>query len=239
MEGKELHDALLDRVASGTDTHDSKTCGICQAELRGPVTAAADDDPGGNRMSQYTQEQVDGFVADAVAKAVGPLQTQLDELTGSANLQRLADAIAEQVSPVQARVTELEDELANEKLRADEAERQLAELSDLLVAADAKRKEDEEAEARKETRLKAVRDAIPTVKDEWLNEQADRVSRMSDEEFTERLAEWASIAGAGTPPIPGETALSTTRMTAAADGGMDDVRAVMAMQFQGHDPRRL
>jgi multidrug resistance efflux pump len=141
----------------------------------------------------------------------------------------------------EAQIAEVRAQLDTAVLEAQQAKSELdtfkAELAALAEAEAAQAA----IEARRDERLARVKE-VASFPEEYLTLNADRFAAMSDEDFEEKVAEWAMISSK-TPAvaggIPAKTALVAAREV-TSDSGRILVREVMQdFRSQHIDPRSL
>lgn len=245
---KAYHDQLLADQPDGAN-HDPAGCPLCALDAAHQGGTTADDQPkGGSGVSTFTQEQLDAAVAKAVAEATGPLQTKLDELTSQSAEQAQQDAIDAAVAEKVAELAELQTKFDAATLEAATEKKAREDLEAFLAAEQTKADEKAAADARKDARIEEIKTAELPFTDEWIEENADRLAAMNDEDWAARLVEWKTLAKKdddGT--IPTKTSLQATREGDGSAGGgkpnkgfaisggaLQELRASRAM-----DPRTL
>lgn len=226
---KELHDELVAGQPAGE--HDATTCAQCATQEGVPVGKT------------YTEEELRAQLDVAVNQAVGDLRTQLADLQASQEAaaieERVRTAVEAAASPLQAQVTELQTKLdaavletAAEKARADQLEAAVAEAARTAEVA-----------ARRDARLDQVKVAAPRFSQEYLAENAQRWAEMADEEFAERLVEYAALSGGKVDDGPPTT--SALQATTGDSGGTgrqapkSAVASLAALRRQGIDVRTV
>jgi hypothetical protein len=242
---KDMHDALLADQPEGAE-HDSETCTLCAMEATTDPAPAGE--PGGT-MKTYTEEEVKAAVQVAVDEAVAGLRAQVEELNAERAASESEQALAELRDSFEAEKAELQAKLDEAVLQATTEK----EAHDQLVAwleGEAKAAEESAAiEARREERLATAKAAADFPEDfvKYLEDSADRLAAMDDEEFTARVTEWAALAG-GKPAkpsskddkLPAETALHASREGRDAGGKPKSaVKELFEMRRSGIDPRTL
>lgn len=226
---RELHDLALARKPEGA-THEG--CPLCAVE-----------DPAKDLEEKLVKTFSEEEVRSAVEAATRELRAELDSLRASQEQveveTRIKEKVDEATQPLQAQISELQDKLdaavleaQTEKARADALEAE-------------KREEAEKAarEARKEERLKAVREAAPKFPDQYLNENADRWTAMSDEDFELRLEEYrlaskAAEAATASAGLPSKTTLKATTEGIGSQPS-SAAKELFAMRRSGVDVRTL
>lgn len=211
---KTLHDRLLAEKPEGV-THDEASCPLCaMEETTTPVI------PEGGSMSEFTQEQVDAAIADAVAKATAPLQTRLAELEAAAQETEVGKAVSEATAPLNEQIAELQQKLDAEVMARTTAEEAKAEVETFWSEAIAAKVAADEADARKDDRLAKLKEVAPEGAHAYLDENADRFAAMSDEDFEARIEEYRTITAKAEPgsEIPQATALTAAREGAGVAG---------------------
>jgi len=235
-----MHDLLLENQPEGA-RHDSSICPVCadkaqadpssriphggnagpdvsEANENTPSTEGGIPDPMSDTISKETH---DALLAKAVTDATADAASKIDELT-KANEKLTADNAA-----LSSAKTTLESDNAelNKKLDAAEVEKNAA----VEKASKAEQElEQTKADAAKadvaSTRSTQVRN-LKLFTDEQISERADRWAELSDEDWTDRLAEWAALkpSEAGeTAPSDAASALSgTTESLTTTDGTQD------------------
>lgn len=244
---KAIHDQLLAEQPEGA-THDSASCPLCAMDANHTGGTTAHDQPeGGSGVSTYSQEQLDAAIAKAVADATGPLQTRLDELTSQSAEQAQQEAIDAAVAEKVTEIAELQTKLDAATLEAATEKKAREDLEAFLADEKAKLDAKAEADARKDARIDEIKTAELAFTDEWLEENADRLAAMSDEDWAAQLDSWKVLAKKDDGEIPTSTSLHAardgdgsagggkkTKGFAISGGALQELRATRAM-----DPRTL
>lgn len=245
-----IHDLLVASAPDGAE-HDEATCPFCTP------ASATDSLEGG--MTTYNEDQLRVEVDKATASLREELKALSARLGASETEAALAAAVEEATGPLTAKVEELTAELAELTTKFDEATleaRTATETHDNLVAfltAEQERLDNEvAATARRDDRLAAVKDVVPSFTEEDLEVRADKWAAMDDEAFTAQLDEYRSIAerlgaGAGDGNGQGAKPPATTAMTAAATTSADKgasatrstLRDALSLRGTANDPSTL
>lgn len=225
---QQLHDALLEQMPEGA-SHDAAVCSVCVATSSGA--------PEGGKVDTYTAEDLQAAVADATAELNARIAAMEAAATESAMDARLAAVKAE----ADAQIADVRTQLDTAVLEAGQAKGELVAFRDGLTALAEAEALNVAVAARKETRLARVKESA-SFPDEYLASNADRFAAMSDEDFEERVAEWASLSAKTAPlagGIPRQTALVAAReiTDTTARGALREV--MRDFRSQHIDPRSL
>lgn len=192
----------------------------------------------------YTEEELRAQVDVAVGQAVGDLRTQLADLQASQEAAAIEDRIRAAVeaaaAPLQAQVTELQSKLDAAVLEAATAVTR-AEAAEAAVAEAARATE---VASRRDARLALVKDAAPGFDEAYLAENAQRWAEMAEEDFAERLLEYAAISG-GKVDDGGPPSTSALQATTGDSGGpgrpapKSAMANLAALRRQGIDVRTV
>jgi hypothetical protein len=185
-------------------------------------TTAHDQPEGGSSVSTYSQEQLDAAIAKAIAEATGPLQTKLDELQSQSAEQAQQEAIDAAVAEKVAENAELQTKLDAATLEAATEKKAREDLEAYLAAEKEKVDAKAEADARKDARIEEIKAAELAFTDEWINENADRLAAMSDEDWAAQLDGWKVLANkeaSDDGTIPTHTSLNAAREESNGGGG--------------------
>lgn len=211
---KAIHDRLLAEKPEGA-THDEGSCPLCAMEAM-PNTEI----PEGGSMSEFTQEQVDAKVAEAVEAATATLKTQLAELESKQQETEVGKAVSEATAPLNEQIADLQSKLDAEVMARTTAEEAKAEVETFWSTAIAEKTAADESAARKDERLAKLKEVAPEGAHAYLDENADRFAAMSDEDFDARIEEYRTITAKaeGSSEIPSTTALTAAREGAGVAG---------------------
>lgn len=174
-------------------------------------------------MGEFTQEEVEAKIAEAVAAATDPLKNRIAELETAAQETEVGQAVAEAVAAKDTEISELQSKLDEAVAAKTAAESKLGETEQFWADAIAAHQEQEAFAARRAERIAKAKEA-GIFEDEYLEEHADRFAAMDQEDFDARLAEWQLIAersGTSTSPAPSApkpTAMQATRTPDGAKG---------------------
>lgn len=200
---KELHDQLVAGQPAGE--HNAATCAQCATQEGVPVGKT------------YTEDELRAQVDVAVSQAVGDLRTQLADLQASQEAaaieERIRTAVEAATGPLQTQVTELQSQLDAAKLETAAAVTR-AETAEAAVAEAARATE---VASRRDARLAKVKEAAPGFDQAYLDANAQRWAEMAEEDFAERLVEYAAISGA-TPSDDGPPTTSALQATTGDQG---------------------
>jgi hypothetical protein len=222
-----MHDALMAQMPEGA-SHDAATCSVCVATSSGS--------PEGGQVDTFTAEEVQ----EAVAQATETLRTRLAAMETAATESETDARIAAVKAEAETVIAEIRSQLDTAVLEAGQAKTEFeAFKADLTAMADAESAR-VAMEARRDDRLARVKE-VASFPEDYLAQNADRFAAMSDEDFDERLAEYASLSSKAPAPaggIPKQTALVAARETT------DSNRSVIKDVFAGianhsFDPRSL
>ena len=237
-----MHDLLLSVKPDGA-VHDATACQWCTPVVQ--ATDGTDRTEGGVLDVSITQEDLD----KAVAAAVTPLQTELEEL-------RKFKAEAESTDAVNAAREELRAEVEAAKVAAEELQQKLDAAT--IEATEAKTKHEEivawlQAEAERveaEAQVAALRDerkqavtALELFPEEYVEENAQRFAEMSPEVFEATMEGWKVIKASKSDESKKDDELPKTTVFAATrdeDGTKTShLREVMRLRHEGVDLRRI
>lgn len=220
---KSLHDRLLAERPDGA-VHDVSVCPFC-----------AD---GGTSMTTYTEDELTEATKAAVDKATAPLRLQVAELEAAQQSTEVQEAVAAAKADFDTQLAQIEADKA--KIAADldeavlkcEAERQRADQLVAWLEGEATAEAERIAtEARKDTRLAAVKE-VACFPDEYLEANAQRFAAMTDEDFEASIESYKAITAAkgGTSAglIPAVTGLHASR----DDNGSKSTTAVKGFLAQ-------
>lgn len=188
-------------------------------------------------MDTYTAEDLQAAVASATAE----LNTRIAAMETAATESAIDARIAAVQAEADAQIADVRSQLDTAVLEAGQARGEFdafrAGLAEIAEAEAAKAV----IEARTEDRLAKVKE-VASFPDEYLSSNALRFAAMSDEDFAERLAEWASLSAKSVAPaggIPKQTALVAAREI-TDNSGRGAMREVMRdFRLQHIDPRSL
>lgn len=234
-----IHDLLLDLAPEGA-SHDTAACGFC---------SPSDTE---DTMDTFSPEQVEARVNEATAALQAQLRELQEQLGQTETAAAVEAAVADAVAPLQTRVDELTAQLDASVAEARTATEKYDALVALLEEAEAARVAREEAEARKDERIAAAREAAPFFNDEDVAQRADRWCALDDDAFEAQLVDYRELAarvgtdagngagnGAGSQLPPNSTA-----MTAADQGDSQGrkgsaVKEALALRGTRLDPNSL
>lgn len=218
-----LHDKVL--ALKPADVEHNTVEDPCPFCVKAEVLKAAaegtntDETPKGGSMSTFTQEEVDAAVAEAVSKAVSPLQDRVNELETASKDTEVGSAVAAAVAEKDAAIADLQTKLDDAEARAAAAETAKAEVdawwADAIAAEEAAR----EIASKRETRVEELKDA-KVFADEYVDEHADRFAAMADDDWAARMDEWKAVAAAKATEekIPGYTGFQARDESGANTG---------------------
>lgn len=230
---KAIHDNLLAGQPEGA-SHDVTDCPFCTPGVA-EVASASTDSEGSVSDKTYTQEE-----HDALASQVASLEATVAEMTKAAGASEIEARIADVEAKAKADVADAQGKLDTAVLEAQAAKDELANVNAFLAAEVASATEAAEIEARRETRIAAVKE-FASFPDAYLDEHADRFVAMSDEDFAAALDDWKAIApakAAGDETIPNVTAMTASRSTTDS-GSKSALSEVMNLRFAGVDTRTV
>lgn len=172
---KAIHDVLVTQKGGVCPAAECPICQAADGDLHNP------EEPVSGKT--YTEADFTAAVAQAVADATAPLQSQLDELKQTQTQSEIEAKITEALQPVK-------DELAEAKTKLDQAtadlqvERAAREADQTfwndLAASEAKAAE---IESKKDARKAAAKSACPVLEDSYLDGRAEEWAAMADEQF--------------------------------------------------------
>lgn len=210
-------------------SHDASACSVCVATSSGT--------PEGGKVDTFTAEDLQA----AVASATAPLNARIAAMETAATESEIDARISAIQAEAEAVIADVRTQLDTAVLAAGQATGELAAFREGITALAEAEAATAAIEARKEGRLAQVRD-VASFPDEYLTSNADRFAAMSDEDFAERLAEWASLSAKSVAPtggIPRQTALVAAREI-NDNSGRGAMREVMRdFRLQHIDPRSL
>jgi hypothetical protein len=205
---KALHDRMMAEKPEGVP-HPAD-CPLC---AMGEINH--NEIPEGGSMSEFTKEQVDAAVAEAVEAATASLKTKLAELESAAQETEVGKAVAEATGPLNDQIADLQAKLDAEVLARTTAEEAKTEVEEFWTKAIADKEEADAVAARKDERLTKLKEVAPEGAHAYLDENADRFAAMSDEDFDARIEEYRTITAKADP---GSEIPTTTALTAAREG---------------------
>jgi len=224
---KELHDRLMAEKPADVP-HDEATCPLCAMETSATNSnggGASTTTPEGGLMTTLTQEEHEAALAAAVQKAVdeatAALNAKIAEYEAAAADSEIGKAVADATAPLNEQISTLQSELDAAKIALAAAEEAKEAQEKFWAEAIAEAEATAAAEARKDERLTKAKEVAPEKAHAWLDENADRLAAMSDEDFEARLEEWSVLApkadNGGGLNIPTTTSLTASRDGAAAN----------------------
>lgn len=161
----------------------------------------------------YTEEEVQALIDRAVAEGTKPLREKLEEYEASEAEERVAEKVAEATKPLEEKIEELQKELDTATLEKQKAADELAEMNKFLEEEQKRIEEEEAVAARRAERVEKVKE-VASFPDDYVEKNADRWARMSDEEFEAACADWATISK---PGVPEKTGMKGKTETASDD----------------------
>lgn len=211
---KGLHDKLLADKPDGA-AHNEDACPLCALEsFDNDEGITFDDQPEGGSMSEntktYTEDELKAAVDKAVADATTELTAKLSELENSHQQSEIDKAVAAAKAQSGESIKELQSKLDAAVLEAQTEKQAREELETSIATEKQAAQEAAELEARMTERLEKVKE-VASFPDDYLNENADRWARMSDEEFEKTVADWKVIAAKSVSDIPKVTAMTASR----------------------------
>lgn len=172
----------------------------------------------------------DQRIADAVAEAVGPLNTELETLRAASQSTEVKEAVAAATADLQTQLADIQGQLATKdaELAAMTGERDTLKAT---IDADADAKLRDERKGERVEAIKAIRDGEAWAK--FADENGDAWAELNDEAWAAKVAEVTSIsdtigapAGGGGPAgLPAPTPLPsrpTAIVAGAGEGGGAD-----------------
>lgn len=182
-------------------------------------------------MSTYTQEELQAAVADAV----GPIQSELDELKASQEQAAIEARITELAEQHEAEKAELQAQLDQATAEAETSKRAHDELVAFLEEEAAKA----EAEAARSARREEIKDVVSAIfSEEYVEANIDRWASMDVEAFESLAADWKAVEAQKEEAEDQEKdPLATTAMQASTDGAptpdLAAIRQGLARNRQG------
>lgn len=232
---KTLHDLVLAQMPDGT--HDREQCPICAEE----VTTNHDTTPGGSMPETFTQDDIDA----AIAAATSSLQQRLGELEAQVQDSEIGKAIASATAEKEAAIAELQSKLDDAEAAKTAAENKLVETEQYWANAISEQEAAAAFAARKEERTAQAREA-GVFSDDYITANSDRFAAYNDDDWKERLDEWALItaqagqtkasANSGTPAT---TALRASRAADTPEPKESALGLLSTLRAQRIDPRAL
>lgn len=193
----------------------------------------------------YTEEELRAQVDVAVNQAVGDLRTQLADLQASQEAaaidERIRTAVEAATGPLQTQVAELQTQLDAAVLERAAA----VTRAEAAEAAVSERDRAAEVASRREDRLAKVKDAAPSFDEAYLAANAQRWAEMAEEDFAERLLEYAALSGGKVEDDDGPPKTSALQATTGDKGGTgrqapkSAVSSLAALRRQGIDVRTV
>lgn len=230
---KTLHDFLLAQMPDGT--HPSGDCPICAGE-----EITNHDTPGGSMPETFTQDDID----TAIAAATSGLQQRLVELEAQVQDSEIGKAIASATAEKEAAIAELQTKLDAAEAAKTAAENKLVETEQYWANAIEEQEAAAAFAARKEQRTAEAREA-GVFSDEYITANSDRFAAYNDDDWTERLTEWALItaqSGKATASVNSATPATTALRAARADTGTtkeSSLSLLTTLRAERIDPRAL
>lgn len=187
----------------------------------------------------FTQDDLDAAVAAAGAE----LHKRLAELEAQVQETEVGKAISDAVAGKDAEIAELQSKLDSAEAARTAAESKLVETEQFWTDAIAEHEVAAALAARREARVAQAREA-GVFGDDYIVSNADRFAAYSDEEWDERLKEWALIAtktgkvSAGSSAGPVNTALVASRSDASS-ASPSSLSLLTELRANRVDPRAL
>jgi DNA repair exonuclease SbcCD ATPase subunit len=226
----QLHDELLKEQPSGA-VHDTAACPLCSLEL------ADDSLQGGEMTKQYSQEELDTAIRDALQG----VQSELETLKASQQQSDIDARIATVTAEFEGRINELQAELDSAVLKATEADRTHQEFVAALEAMQAEQEAAAEIARRRDDRLATVRE-VASFPDEYTEANADRWAALDDAAFEALVSDWKAISAAKRENESGSMIPAATAMVASRqdNGSSKSVLAeVLEWNLRGIDPKKM
>lgn len=203
--------------------------------------------PLGGDMSEKTFTEAE--LNDAINSAVAPLQAELTELRAQSEASEVEARVEAVKAEFEAKLEGVQRELDEALIKADAAEKELADSISWIQAVVDADAEQAAFDARRAERVEKVR-SVANLPDERVEASADRWAAMSDDDFDGLLAEYAEVAasvkkgseaaGEGTDNAElGDTGFQPSETAAASGSVGDDRRALLALRSQGIDLKRV
>lgn len=235
MEGKAVHDLLLENLPDGV-THHMAGCPHCleDAEDQG-------EQSGGTTVTTFTQEDLDRAVAAAAAERdakIHALEAAAATATVEAKVSEAVTAKEAELAAVQAKLDGAELALEAEKAKFTAMEAALADEA-------AKAEQAKLVESRKDARKAEVSALALPFTAAQIDEKVGRWAAMSDEDWKTQLDDFAEIAKAtGVSPIRTlsggrETDALSTRSGGGSSTAAAVVGAIRQLTDAGIDPRQI
>lgn len=202
---RKAHDALL-KGKPEEAVHDEEACPFCNDKL------IANYNPTEGGDMNYTEEEFNAAVADAVVAAVTSVQAELDSLRASLAEEEVDTRVAEAKAEGDARVAELQSELDDAGVKLAVAEQIVADISSFLEAEAEAAALAIEIEDRKVTRRAAIAEIVK-FDEAHIEANIDRWAEKSDEDFADLLEGWKAIAS---KPVQSEESTEITEIPETA-----------------------
>lgn len=233
MNLQEEHDRMVADMPEGA-THASDECPFCNGQWASFV------DQGGNVSDKtYSEEEVDALVTAAIAKAVAPLQAELDEYKAGQVSAEVEAQIAAVREEMEAQIAELTSKLDAAVIDAEAAKTERDEAQQYWETLAAEQAAEAEKAERRDARIAQVAEVVSFPED-YVKERADKWAQLSDEDFEALLADYKALGektkGSSESPLPKATAMVASRESA---GASTNGSALMDLIRSRQDPRAI
>lgn len=231
---QEVHDQLV--AARPADATCPEDCPFCSGEYASFV------DQGGNvSEATFTQEDVDALVAAAIAKAVAPLQAELNGFKEGEQESAVEAQVAAVREEMEAQIAELTSKLDAAVLEAETAKTERDGITQWLETESEKIVQEAELATRRGDRITKVAEVVSFPED-YVKERADKWASLSDEDFEALLADYKALgikpkSGGTGSPLPTATAMVASRESAGGNGTVGS--ALKDLIQNRHDPRAI
>lgn len=174
-------DSMSDEEHAEIIAEHSRNCHFCNDE----TNDQANDPEGGDMEKTFTQEEVDAEIKAAVA----PIQAELDSLKESAAQADVDTRVAAAEEAANVKVADLQEKLEAAVLDASNARAELENVKAYLAAEKEQAELAELAEAIRSSRREMV-EQVTSFPKKFIDENIDRWSAESEEDFAARIEEW-------------------------------------------------
>ncbi len=207
-----MHDTLM-RLKPSKATHDQALCVLCNGTVDGAETTTEKTTPGGGDMSQYTEEDLQA----AVANAIKPLQDELAATKASQEQAAIEGRIAEITETHEAQLAEVQGQLDTATAASEAAVKQYDELTSFLT----EEQEKVELEVALATRTDEVRTVVGERFDvKYVDQHIERWASLEAEAFDAMILDWdasaAAVVAQGGETTTKKDPLKSSAMTASS-----------------------
>lgn len=189
----------------------------------------------------FTQEDVDALVAAAIAKAIAPLQAELDGFKAGEQESQVEAQIAAVRGEMEAQIADLTSRLDAAVLDAQTAKTERDEIKQWLENEEARVVQEAELATRREDRIAQVATVVSFPVD-YVKERAEKWAALSDEDFEALLADYKTLGekspgtGSTGSTLPTATAMVASRESAS---GSTVGSALKDLIRKREDPRAI